>query len=56
LKKHFSGINIVEGAHEESPEVVRMFITGMQDVLTQPQKTMADTGQQAMEMEKTNTV
>jgi uncharacterized protein YbjQ (UPF0145 family) len=48
LKKHFPGINIVEGTHVESPEVVRMFIAGMQDMLTQPQKTMADMGQQAM--------
>jgi predicted enzyme related to lactoylglutathione lyase len=44
LKKHFPGINIVEGTHVESPEVVRMFIAGMQEMLTQPQKTMADMG------------
>ena len=56
LKKHFPGINIVEGTHVESPEVVQMFIAGMQDMLTQSQKTMADMGQQAMEMEKANPV
>jgi uncharacterized protein YbjQ (UPF0145 family) len=49
LQKHFPGINIVEGTHVESPEVVRMFIAGMQDMLTQPQNTMADMGQQARE-------
>ena len=54
LNKHFPDINIVEGTHVESPEVVQMFIAGMQDMLTQPQKTMADMGQQAMEMKKTN--
>ena len=48
LKKHFPGINIVEGTHVESPEVVRMFIAGVQDMLTQPQKTMADMGRQAI--------
>ena len=52
LKKHFPGINIVEGTHVESPEVVQMFIAGMQDILTQPQKTLADMGQLAMQMEK----
>ena len=56
LKKHFPGINIVEGTHVESPEVVQMFIAGMQDILTQPQKTIADMGQQAMQMEKANAV
>ncbi len=53
LKKGFPGINIVEGTHVESPEVVQMFIAGMQDMLTQPQKTMADMGQQAMEQADT---
>ena len=56
LKKHFPGINIVEGTHVESPEVVQMFIAGMQDMLTQPQKTMAAMGQKAMKMEKANPV
>jgi predicted metal-binding protein len=56
LKNHFSGINIVEGTHVESPEVVQMFIAGMQDMLIQPQKTMADMGQQAIDTEKTDAV
>ena len=56
LKKHFPDINIVEGTHVESPEVVQMFIAGVRDMLTQPQKTMADMGQQAKEIERAKAV
>ena len=49
LKKHFPGITIIEGTHVESPEMVRMFIEGMHDILTQPQKTLADKGKEAMQ-------
>ena len=53
LKKHFPDINIVQGTHDaESPELVRMFIDGMHDMLIQPQMTMADLGQQRMEQIK----
>ena len=53
MKKHFPDINIVQGTHDaESPELVRMFIDGMHDMLIQPQMTMADLGQQRMEQIK----
>jgi beta-xylosidase len=53
LKKHFPDINIVQGTHDaESSELVRMFTDGMQEMLTQPQVTMADLGRQRMEQIK----
>ena len=52
LAEQFPEIQIVEGTHVEPPEVVQMFLEGMKGILTQPQHTMADMAEQAIERER----
>jgi predicted metal-binding protein len=51
LQQTFPEIEVVEGTHVEPPEVVKMFIDGMKEMLTQPKVTMANMVEKASETE-----
>jgi len=46
LQQNFPEIEVIEGTHVESPEVVKMFLGGVHDMLTQPRATMANLAQE----------